>query len=252
MPVIEQLKTEYRRNDQPHLQPIGATFAVTLMAHDAIPEALLEKVRRRREIVLLEIEQDNLPQKSERKAAIHERYYQYLEGLLHQKREQEHPFRHKVAAKAMENRIRQYDGEYYDLVAFSIMSNHVHLQVDLSMQLPTAEAGTGNKALCDYVNLATIVGRIKGGGTYDVNQAIGRKGTLWMPGYYDRYMRSQRHLMTEFWYILRNAEKAGLVTDWRDHPFTYGHPDLVGLPFGSLQTAVPQPSGCPVNCQPEG
>ncbi len=220
MPVIEQLKTEYRRNQQPHLQPIGAAFAVTLMAHDAIPEALLEKVRQRREIVLLEIEQDNLPQKSERKADIHERYYQYLEELLHQKREQEHPFRHKTVAKAMEDRIRQYDGEYYDLVAFSIMSNHVHFQIDFSLQLPGTKVGALNKDLSDYVNLATIIGRIKGGATYDVNKATGRKGTLWKPGYYDRYMRSQRHLMTEFWYILRNAEKAGLVNNWRDHPFT--------------------------------
>jgi hypothetical protein len=234
MPIIEQLKTEYRRNEQPHFQPIGATFAVTLMAHDAIPEALLKRVRERRDVVLMEIDQDKLPQKSVRKRGIHERYFQYIEKLLHQQREQEYPFKDSVMAKALEDRLKMYDGKYYDLVAYSIMSNHAHLQVDLSIQCSISEGETETEKLAAYINLATIIGKIKGGATYDANKATGRKGTLWMPGYYDRYMRSQRHLMTEFWYILRNPEKAGLVTNWRDHPFTYGDPNLAGVPFGSL------------------
>jgi hypothetical protein len=234
MPIIEQLKTEYRRNNQPHLQPIGATFSVTLIAHDAIPGALLKRVSERRDVLLMEIDRDNLPQKSVRKRDIHERYFQYMEKLLHQKREQEHPFKNLIAAKALEDRIKMYAGKYYDLIAYSIMSNHVHLQIDLSVQCPATPNGMSIGELADYVNLATIIGRIKGGGSYDVNKATGRKGGLWRPGYYDRYMRSQRHLMTEFWYILRNPEKAGLVADWRDHPFTYGDPNLAGVPFGSL------------------
>lgn len=234
MPAIEQLKTEYRRNNQPHLQPIGATFAVTLMAHDAIPEALLKRVRERRDFVLREIDRDNLPQKPARKRDIQDRYYQYLEKLLHEKREQEHPFKDPIIAKALEDRIKEYKGEYYDLLAYSIMSNHAHLQVDFSPQLPGIKAGTHIHDLSEYVNLATVIGKIKGGATYGANKATGRQGTLWTGGYYDRYMRNQRHLMTEFWYILRNPEKAGLVTSWREHPFTYGDPNLAGVPFGSL------------------
>jgi len=231
MAIIEQAKTAYRRNNQPHFHPLGGTFAVTLAAHDAIPEALLKRVRERKEVVLMEIDCDNLPQKSERKKDIHQRYYDYIEQLLHQKRTQEYPFSTAAAALALEQRVRQYDGQYYDLIAFSIMSNHVHLLLDFSIQ---CEGGNASAWMKNYVNLATVIGRIKGGGSFDVNKATGRKGTLWGPGYYDRYMRNQRHLMTEFWYIIRNAEKAGMVTSWRDHPFTYGDPNLAGLPFGCL------------------
>ena len=234
MAAIEQLKTEYHRNDQPHFQPLGATFAVTLMAHDAIPQALLEKVRERRDVVLMEIDRDNLPQKSARKRDIQDRYFLYLEKLLHQKREQEHPFRNPMIAGALESRIKEYAGKYYDLVAYSIMSNHAHLQLDFSIQCSRMKGQMVTEGFAGYVNLATVLGKIKGGATYDANKATGRKGTLWNSGYYDRYMRCQNHLMTEFWYILRNSEKAGLVSNWRDHPFTYGDPNLLGDPFVSL------------------
>jgi len=106
------------------------------------------------------------------------------------------------------------------------MSNHAHLQLDFSVQCP--KDWDGVSLLPDYVNLATVIGRIKGGSAYDINKEIGRKGKLWRPGYYDRYMRNRKHLVTEFWYILRNPEKAGLVSSWRDHPFTYGDPNLAG------------------------
>jgi hypothetical protein len=234
MPAIEQLKTEYIRNDQPHFQPIGATFAVTIMAHDAIPEALLNRVRKRRQEVLLQIDRDNLPQKAARKREIQDRYFQYIEKLLHLKSEQEHPFRNPAIGTALENRIKEYAGKYYDLVAYSIMSNHAHLQIDFSIQCSGVQGKTEAEALGEYVNLATVLGKIKGGSTYDANKVTGRKGTLWKRGYYDRYMRSQSHLMTEFWYILRNPEKAGLVENWRNHPYTYGDPNLLGDSFSSF------------------
>ncbi len=231
MPLINQQKTKYVRLDQPHIQPIGATFSITIVAHDAVPEQVLDRVKQRKRVVLEAIAKDELPNKDQRKQNIHDLYYEYYEKLLHQHRAQEHPFRNPSAALALKERIESYNGHYYDLVAYTIMSNHAHLQLDLSLQCPRGWNGTD--VIPDYVNLATITGRIKGGSAHDVNKATGRSGKLWRPGYYDRYMRNQRHLMAEFWYILRNAEKAGIVGNWREHHFTYGDPNLTG-PFPGL------------------
>lgn len=88
--TIDQQKAEYERFGQPHYQHIGATFSVTIIAHDAIPEALLARVKERRRIVLREIELDDLPNKSARKNDIHERYYAFIEELLHKQSAQEH------------------------------------------------------------------------------------------------------------------------------------------------------------------
>lgn len=230
MSTINQQKTEYERFGQPHFQHLGATFSVTIVAHDAIPEALLTRLKERKRVVLRGIEQDDFPDKQARKNKIYERYYAFIEELLHKKGNQEHVLLDPAAATELENRIKAFAGQYYHLVAYSIMSNHAHLQLDFSVQCP--ENWDGVSPLPDYVNLATVIGKIKGGSAYDINKKIGRKGKLWRPGYYDRYMRNRKHLVTEFWYILRNAEKAGLVSCWRDHPFTYGDPDLAGLARG--------------------
>ncbi len=230
MAIIDQQKTEYYRFGQPHYQHIGSIFSVTIAAHDAIPEALLQRVKKRRREVIWSIEQDSLPDKQARKNNIHERYYAYIEELLHRKYEQEHVLRNPLAAAKLEARIKAFDGVYYNLLAYSIMSNHAHLQLDFSVQCP--KDWDWISPLPDYVNLATVLGQIKGGSAYDINKEIGRAGKLWQPGYYDRYMRNRKHLMAEFWYILRNPKKAGLVQNWRDHPFTFGLPALAGYARG--------------------
>ncbi|MCX8210831.1 MAG: hypothetical protein OTI34_07285 [Lewinella sp.] len=226
MSRIDNQKTEFIRMKQAHYQHIGATFSVCIVAHDAVPKQMLERLKCRKEVVLREIEIDFQPNKEFRKEKIHEKYSRHIDKLLHQKRNQEHVFLDSLAAEAMEKRIQSYAGKYYDLVAYSIMSNHVHLQLDFSIQCPV---GWNSVDLVpDYVNLSSVIGQIKGGGAYDVNSAIGRKGKLWGGGYYDRYMRSHKHFMSEFWYIVRNAEVAGIVNDWRNHLFTYGDPNITG------------------------
>lgn len=222
MPKIDNTVTERCRNGQPHFQHFGDVFSVTIAAHDAVPQQLLDRAIARRKQVLLQIEADSLPNKSLRKAEIQEKYFLYLEKLLHAKRAQEHPFLNTLAAQAVVDRIWKYDQTYYEVLAYTVMSNHVHLQLDFSIQCPVDWDGVS--IIEGYRNLAQVIGQIKGGAASDVNKALGRSGKLWRPGYYDRYMRDNCHIGTAFWYILQNPEKAGLVTDWRDHPFTYGTP----------------------------
>ncbi|MFK8161687.1 MAG: transposase [Lewinella sp.] len=210
---------------QPHFQHIGATFSITISVHDAVPMQLLERVIKRRKIVLAEIDRNGLPDKSLRKEIIHDKFYRYLDKLLHTRRNQEHPLAEPNAVQKVVDRIWQLSEQYYEVIAYSIMSNHVHLQLDFSKQCP--DDWDGYSVIPEYRNLAQVIGFIKGGSAFDVNKSTGRKGKLWSKGYYDRYIRDQRHFMNEFYYILGNPEKAGLVDNWRDHSFTYGTPDLL-------------------------
>jgi hypothetical protein len=50
MPATDQQKTEYERFGQPHYQHLGAIFSVTIVAHDALPEALLARVKERKKL----------------------------------------------------------------------------------------------------------------------------------------------------------------------------------------------------------
>ena len=230
MAQIDNNKTIYCRKGQPHIQPIGATFSVTFITNDAIPKQVLVRLIERKKTVFCEIDRDALPEKWRRKQEINCKFDRYLEKLLHAKSNQEHLLRNPVAATEVANRLELYAGKYYDLLAYSIMSNHVHLLADFSIQCP--KGWNGVDPLPDYVNLAQVLNFVKGGSSYDANKAVGRKGKLWNAGYYDRYIRDQKHLAQEFRYVVRNPEAAGLVDDWNDHPFTFGEAGLVEMLLG--------------------
>jgi hypothetical protein len=225
MPKIDNSVTERSRNGQPHFQHIGGVFSITISAHDAVPQQLLDRAISRRKDAIFRIETDSFMNKSARKAEVHKKFFLYMEELLHAKREQEYPFQNAAAAQAVVDRVWKYDQVYYGILSYTVMPNHVHLQLDFSVQCPIGWDGIS--PIKGYRNLAQVIGHIKGGAACDVNNAINRSGKLWRPGYYDRYMRNNAHIGTTFWYFLRNPEKAGLVANWRDHPFTYGTPTFL-------------------------
>ena len=109
------------------------------------------------------------------------------------------------------------------------MSNHIHLVVDFHIQVP--DDYDGESDIPGYQNVASVIGRIKGKAAYNVRQAIGRSGTLWGDGYFDRYIRSLKHLRQVFWYVLYNPPKARIVRRWQDYPFVYAHPSWLAF-FG--------------------
>ena len=44
----------------------------------------------------------------------------------------------------------------------------------------------------------------------EANRLLGREGRVWMPDYFDRYVRDEHHLEAARQYIRRNPVKAGL------------------------------------------
>ena len=107
------------------------------------------------------------------------------------------------------------------------MSNHVHLLFDFSRQCP--HNWDFISPVEGYTNLSEVIRKIKGGSAFDINKALNRKGKVWAKGNYNRMIRDLRHLEYEFWYILRSAQKAGVVKRWQNHKFTYGDFERMGL-----------------------
>lgn len=211
---------EYYRKGLPHFHPMGAIFAVTTQLIDAVPRALLTNLQYESEQIISNIEVDGLPEKALRKRGVHRAYEMALEKLLHQKHRQEHLLSNPAAAKLVADKIMEFDGQFYDCLAYAIMSNHIHLLLDFSIQLPIDYDGVSQ--IPGYVNLDTVMKRIKGGTAHPINRLSGRKGGVWRHGYYNRYIRNQEHFLQAFRYILNNPVKAGLVECWKEHPFTYG------------------------------
>ena len=80
----------------------------------------------------------------------------------------------------------------YNLIAVSIMPNHVHL---LFEQLQP---------------LATIMHKIKGATAFLINKHDRKTGILWDKGYFDKIIRSEKQFQITYQYIKNNAHSAGL------------------------------------------
>lgn len=66
--------------------------------------------------------------------------------------------------------------------------------------------------------MSTTVQGWKGGSAFAINRLLGRKGSFWMPDYFDRYVRDAEHFDNVLAYIEFNPVSAGLCKrpeEWR-------------------------------------
>jgi len=90
---------------------------------------------------------------------------------------------------------RENSGIRYDLAAWSIMPNHVHVLISLIEGNP----------------LGDIMRRQKSKSAIGCNRVTGRTGRFWQRGYWDVAMRGSSHLENTVKYILDNRLKVGLA-----------------------------------------
>jgi putative transposase len=105
-----------------------------------------------------------------------------------------------AVANIVEKCLNKHNGTRYDMLAWVIMPNHVHVLIR------TREGYT----------LAGIVHGWKSCSARLMNIELGRQGARWHRDYYDRYIRDERHLERAVIYIHQNPVKASLVADCKD------------------------------------
>jgi len=111
-------------------------------------------------------------------------------------------------AKILEDSFHHLDGRKYELHAWCVMSNHVHL---LLRPLRDGEEG--------YFLISNLVQSLKRYTANRINKLLGRKGQFWDDHYFDRIIRDIENYENVVNYILMNPVKAGLVDSpqkWRD------------------------------------
>jgi putative transposase len=95
------------------------------------------------------------------------------------------------------NAMRYFDGERYELVAYIVMPNHVHLLV--------------RPLIPQSYSLECILHSWKSYSAKLINKVVGRSGALWQRESYDRIIRDEEHLYRVIQYIGRNSRVAGLI-----------------------------------------
>jgi REP element-mobilizing transposase RayT len=131
----------------------------------------------------------------------------------------------EAVGEVVAEQLHRLDGDLYNLIAYSIMSNHVHILIDTSIQLPI-DVDVSNFEDLKCEPLQNIMKRIKGPSAIYANRLLNRSGPFWQRESYDHVIRNAWEFKNISAYILNNPVKAGLVTRWQNHRFTYLSPNV--------------------------
>ena len=200
MPVLQafdpEAEFEVRQRNLPHWRQEGGTYFVTFRLADSLPRAKLESLRAQRREWLRKHPPPVSPADLRRfQVLFSARIEQYLAagyGACWLRRPE--------VADLLEGALRHFDSVRYQLGAYVIMPNHVHLLIT-----PTK----GH-------DLSDILHSWKSYSANRINRAVGRRGTLWQEESFDHLLRSEEELEHYRRYVAENPEKAGLAnTDYR-------------------------------------
>jgi REP element-mobilizing transposase RayT len=166
-----------KRKVLPHIDLAGYYQFVTFRTHDSLDDYITrvraQEIESKKQEYIIDRYLDN----SSKGAYLNGEVLTYLKGFLH-----------------------SLDGDLYELVAFVVMPNHVHI---LFRQT-------------DALN--TTMQKIKGTSAFAINKMLDRKGKFWEKNYYDKIIRDASQFGIVYDYIKYNALKANL-DDWEERFF---------------------------------
>ena len=204
---MEEL-VERTRNRVPHIQFTDSITFITWRLAFTLPAQLRNIFTYEAEFHLDKINE------SEASSRAYQRFLDYDEALAN----------HKVPGYSLcdpeisaliKNTLQFANGSSYELHAYCIMSNHVHV---LLQALPINQP---------IHTISSIVKSIKGFTAKGINQIQKTKGQVWEHMYFDRNIRDLDDYARVCEYIMNNPVKAGLVdeaSDWKD---SFYQPDLI-------------------------
>jgi REP element-mobilizing transposase RayT len=193
---------EFYRRRLPHIQVAGATYFVTFRLKNSLPKDILQVLGREAERI----------KKSPKDKIDIERYHWFekLDKYLDQGFCGEAFLNKAQIATLVTEAIHYRDGKVYDLVAFCIMPNHVHLI------FTPLEKEKGN-----FYSLPEILHSLKGHTARQSNFVLGRSGSFWQDESYDHIIREEAELERTIKSVLYNPVKAGLVREQKDWKWSY-------------------------------
>ncbi|MFD2569738.1 transposase [Spirosoma soli] len=202
------MQTHYQRN-LPHILPPGESIFITYRLAGSIPADILLKFLEEKQTALRQIAQAGSDEAALRKTQYDEekRYFARFDKYLDSTDKGPDWLKLPSVAGVVKEGLHHRDGEDYDLHAYCLMSNHVHLLVTIRHEHRPFHA---------------TIKSLKGYSARKINELLDRTGQpFWHPESYDHVVRSQEEFKRIVAYILNNPVKAGLVEAWEDWPHSY-------------------------------
>lgn len=184
LPITPEIKDWHRRfHSVPHREN-KALQSITFRLYDSLPKEVIEEIK-----LKLDINEDDDSCDSIQYQRLRQKIAEYEDAGYGQCF-----LRDERIAAIMQDTLKHFDGERYQLICWCIMPNHVHVLIEVN----------------EGWSLSRIMHGWRSYTAKEANRILGRTGRFWMEEYYDRYIRDDNHLQKTINYILNNPANAGL------------------------------------------
>ena len=208
-------KFSYHRR-LPHIQPEGATFFVTSRLAGSLPIDIVEKLHRERDLIDAELAKIvDKYERAEKAYLASRRLFSKWDKAMDASDTGIKYLANAQIAQLVADSLHFRDGVVYELIAFCIMPNHIHIV------FTPLEESKGK-----YFSLSKIMHSLKRHTARQANLILERNGAFWQHENYDHYARDEAELERIIKYVLYNPVKAGLMKEQNDWKWSYSKYNL--------------------------
>ncbi|HNX01066.1 MAG TPA: transposase [Candidatus Cloacimonadota bacterium] len=189
---------KHYQGDLPHYQPKESTVFITFRLDVPCPAEYFHLLKIKKNEISNSIQHITKPQ--ERNIMFQKKLFAIQDSFFDKYEHSGNFLLNRTCAQLMATEIHHHNKVLYDLYAYTIMPNHIHLLIK-----PLHDE-TGQ-----FYSLSKIMHLIKGRSSRFINLELKRSGKLWQDEYYDHYVRNETELNNIIRYIILNPFKAGFV-----------------------------------------
>jgi putative transposase len=204
----------------PHLAPEGCPIFVTWNLKGAMPVAAIAELKKKREGLETQPPRpgETSAERSVREnkilfAAADQFLDQAVEGPMHLKDPR--------AARIVEDAILFGVGERYELFAWCVMSNRVHIMIMPGWRGAESIQSQAGKPDLRNSDLPRVMKGLKGYTAHQINEVLDTRGhVFWQDESYDHWARDEDEMLRIIQYIENNPTKARLCLQPEDWPWS--------------------------------
>ena len=200
----------YERN-LPHIQPAGATMFITFRLADSLPATATQSLQVASEAWARKMQEAANPEIQATLAYEAQRdLFVRWDRMLDTTHTGPRWLASSTIADIVAQAIHHLDGQTYDLLAYCVMPNHVHIVF---------------RPGCDDsehpIPVPRILHSLKSFTAHRANRALKREGAFWQHESYDHWARNTQEIRRITRYVCANPVRAGLAEHWQEWQWTY-------------------------------
>lgn len=182
---------EFYRRHLPHYHPEYGKFHIVFRLDGSLPQEAVQRLKQRREARERYLSgETNMHERHELLLEHRKNYFVKFDSLLDVAETGPRWLAQDSIAQIVVDAMLKRDRNDYDLVAYTVMSNHVHLIVSTE----DVSKRSSRERIVAETSVERVCRLLKGATAYACNRALNRSGQFWQHESYDHLIRSDEEL----------------------------------------------------------